>query len=199
MTRSPRYDYGMNSVAHTLSALPAERKVSALIEFWCSGASRQMQVCLGKNGLTRDIQEHVTRSYGDIETLDNYLHAYCHWNIVPALWDKNGQPVEAALLEDMEELLAFPYRMGMDPSDPETVAWAKFFVPYTAGGSRMYRKRAEWKNVAKLRKAGVPLDYAEALDTPTWDAMMPIRRIIPLYRAGIAAEYAHVILYGESA
>lgn len=183
-----------------MSALPENRSVSALIAFWCGDRNgRNAVACSQGNGIDRGIQESIAESFRDIETLDDYLSTYAHWNIVPALWDKNGNPTDASLLEVMPELLAFPYRMGMDPSDPETIEWAKFFVPYFAGGTYAYRQRAEWKNVAKLRKAGVPLEYARALDTPSWEQMMPVRRIIPLYRAGIAAEYAHVILYGESA
>lgn len=169
-----------------MSALPVNRSVSALVAFWYGD----------RNSIDRSIQASIVESFRDIETLDDYLNAYAHWNIVPALWDKNGNPVEAALLEDMLSLLAFPYRMRMDPSDPETIEWAQFFVPYFAGGTYEYRKRAEWKGVARLRKAGVPLEYARALDTPSWGQMMPVRRIVPLYRAGIAVEYTRTLLYG---
>lgn len=172
------------------------RRVEDFVEFWCgNGDSSPLSSCQS-DAIESQARRRVVESFPDVETLDAYLSEYAHWNIVSAVW-KDGTPVKAALLEDMPSLLAFPSRMGMDPSDPETIAWAKFFVPYYSGGTYAYHERATWKDVAKLRKAGVPLEYARALDTPTWETRMPVRRIIAMHRAGITTEYASTLLYGN--
>lgn len=173
------------------------RRIGDLVAFWCSGESGRS--CSTGNDIQREVQQRIVEHYGSIEVLEGYIRAYTYWNMYDALWDRNNRPQRVELLEIMDELLAFPYRVGMDPADPETVRWAKFFVPYRAGGTYARRERLNWKGVAKLWKAGVPLEYARALDTPTWDKQMPVRRVIRLYRDGIAAEYAYELLYGAKA
>lgn len=173
------------------------RRVEDLVAFWCSGESDRS--CSSDNGIQRGVQQRIAEHYGSIEVLEGYIRAYAHWNLFDTLWDKNNQPQRAELFEIMDELLAFPYRMGMDPTSPETIAWARFFVPYRTGGTYARRERLNWKGVAKLWKAGVPLEYARALDTPTWDKQMPVRRVIAMHRDGIPTEYARELLYGVKA
>lgn len=173
------------------------RRVEDLVAFWCSGGSDRS--CPTGNGIQGEVQQRIAEHYGSIEVLEGYVRAYTHWNMYDALWDRNNRPQRVELLEIMDELLAFPYRVGMDPTSPETIAWARFFVPYRTGGTYARRERLNWKGVAKLWKAGVPLEYARALDTPTWDKQMPVRRVIAMHREGISTEYARELLYGAKA
>jgi hypothetical protein len=178
-------------------APPANRRVSDLVEFWCTPKADAAQNPPLVSGVVFPSEfDDIIASFKDADTLDAYLVAHSGWNIHQAIWDRHGKPMGAALMEDMPSLLAFPSRMGMDPSDPETVRWAKAFVPHHAGGTYEYRQRAEQGEVVQLYKAGVPLEYALALDTDSWRKKMPVGRIIPLYQSGIAVEYARELLYG---
>lgn len=170
------------------------RRVEDLVAFWCSGG--RDQGCTSNGGMDSGVQRGIVEAFGSIETLETYIQAYAHWNLFDSLWGKNNAPKQVNLFEIMDELLAFPYRMGMDPTNPETVEWAKFFVPYRAGGTYARRERLNWKGVKKLYKAGVPLEYARALDTPEWGQQMSVRRVIAMYREGISTEYARELLYG---
>lgn len=171
-----------------------ERRVEDLVGFWCSGGTGGG--CTGNGGMNSDVQKGIVESFGSIETLEGYIQAYAHWRLFDSLWGKNNMPKQVNLLEIMDELLAFPYRTSMDPKSPETVEWARFFVPYRAGGTYERRERLDWKGVKKLYKAGVPLEYAKALDTPEWGQQMPVRQVIAMHRAGISVEYARELLYG---
>lgn len=176
------------------------RSLEDFIAFWCSGVSQNPVAMPGdSNGIAPDVQKHVADSYGTVERLDEFLVAYSRWGITSAVWDDAGKPKQVALLQSLPDLIPFPYRMGMNPSEPETVAWAGFFVPYFAGGTYQLRTRITWENAAKLRQAGVPLEYARALDTPSWDQMMSSEHIIAAYRDGLAPEYARELLYGAVA
>ena len=172
-----------------------ERRVEDLVGFWCSGGTGGG--CTSNGGMDSDVQKGIVENFGSIETLEGYIQAYAHWNLFDSLWGKDNTPKQVNLLEIMDELLAFPYRMGMDPMNPETVEWARFFVPYRAGGTYARRERLNWKGVKKLYKAGVTLEYAKALDTPTWGQQMPVRQVIGMYRDGISTEYARELLYGD--
>lgn len=184
-------------VSPAVSTLVSPRRVEDLVTFWCSDGSDQLDTTRG--AIQREVQQQIAEHYDNIEALETYIRAYTDWNMFDTLWDKNNQPRYVEFLEIMDELLAFPWRMGMDPVAPETAAWARFFVPYRAGGTYARRERLHWRGVAELWKAGVPLEYARALDTPTWNTQMPVRRVIRLYREGISAEYAYELLYGAKA
>jgi hypothetical protein len=93
-------------------------------------------------------------------------------------------------------LLRFPYMLGADPAEEDTVDWVReFFGRYSHiwkrdGDARIAKQEEMLRSARKLYKAGVPLDYLRAYHPEANGTPIPVNDIIAAWRNGLAPEYA---------
>lgn len=97
------------------------------------------------------------------------------------------------LKDDVATLIQFPALLGMYWDDDETKEWTRLFAPSLQqdGDGRLsgeYNMRASFLEIRALRDAGVPLEYAKAMDRK--EQRYPVAHVVETWTAGISPEFA---------
>lgn len=143
---------------------------------------------------------HVDAYHDDINVLSSYLEqVYGFMNSRLVL---TGAGHADAILESiavLPEVLQFPDWSGLDPRNPKTAEWARFVVkraieihPDIYEPLGRFEKRS---SAQQLIDSGVPLAYAKELDITHWGDEYPVESVITSWHAGLAPEYARVVVF----
>lgn len=146
--------------------------------------------------------EKYERAYSnDLNVFSTYLANVYGFMNSRRVFD--GSPYADVILEAtalLPEVLRFPVWTGLDPKSAETAEWALFAVqraveihPDIYAPTGRFERQSD---VLALLAAGVPLDYAKALDITRWSEEYPVTAVIRSYEDGLAPEYARTLVYG---
>lgn len=152
--------------------------------------------------ITEFIRRHVPRvSVGNVvrkfqnsqAVLTGYLTRVYGEQVAKAIMD-GERPSEGPVLSDV---LLFPVRSGLDPSEDETAGWAAFSCEqdiidrYSGTHDTVCILRSP-DHVFYFLDAGVPLSYATSVKAP-W-GKYPMKKVIKAWREGVACEYLPLVL-----
>lgn len=154
-----------------------------------------------------DLEAHLDAYNRDYWTLRSYITRIYSVNGYEIL-DAEGTPetVTVSYRADVLEVLTFPALTGLSPTDPEMLQWVLFLCHHRTAGfhdskpvhfGRFGHPADAYR---RLRLAGVPFEYLEALDCgPAREPLYPLDAVIEAWNAGIPIEYARETIYGVSA
>lgn len=156
------------------------------------------------NSIFHWLQENpapFTETFGHVDVYAKYL-SRIYGGFVAELIISRDKDTEVRTAYDVRQGIRFPHDAGLDPSDPETVVWAKFAIDrdiefHPDYSMKMGRFTNPGAQVRQLIDAGVSLRYAEALDMATWNDKYDVESAIRLASTGVPLEYAAELSAGE--